>query len=92
MSLGGDIKSETGLVLDYDFENVKDGKVYDVSGNAYNGKITGAKVEKEDGKTWLKLDGRGKVETGLRSVDYPYTVQFDLKLPKDAADQRIFVF
>ncbi len=88
VSLGGDIKSETGLVLDYDFENVKDGKVYDVSGNAYNGKITGAKVEKEDGKTWLKLDGRGKVETGLRSVDYPYTVQFDLKLPKDAADQK----
>lgn len=88
VSLGGEIKSETGLVLDYDFENVKDGKVYDVSGNAYNGKITGAKVEKEDGKTWLKLDGNGKVETGLRSVDYPYTVQFDLKLPKDAKEKK----
>lgn len=88
VSLGGEIKSETGLVLDYDFENVKDGRVYDASGNAYNGKIAGAKVEKEDGKTWLKLDGNGKVETGLRSVDYPYTVQFDLKLPKDAKEKK----
>ena len=84
VSLGSDAKSETGLVLDYDFANVKDGKVYDASGNDYDGKITGAKTEEENGKTWLALDGKGKVETGLRSMDYPYTVQFDLKLPKDA--------
>lgn len=84
VSLGSDVKSETGLVLDYDFANVKDGKVHDASGNDYDGKITGAKVSEENGKTWLALDGNGKVETGLRSMDYPYTVQFDLKLPKDA--------
>ena len=83
VSLGSDVKSETGLVLDYDFANVKDGKVHDASGNDYDGKITDAKVEEENGKTWLKLDGNGKVETGLRSMDYPYTVQFALKLPKD---------
>ena len=84
VSLGSDAKSETGLVLDYDFANVKDGKVHDASGNDYDGKITGAKTEEENGKTWLALDGKGKVETGLRSMDYPYTVQFDLKIPKDA--------
>ena len=72
------------MFSDYDFANVKDGKVYDASGNDYDGKITGAKTEEENGKTWLALDGKGKVETGLRSMDYPYTVQFDLKLPKDA--------
>ena len=70
--------------MDYDFANVKDGKVYDASGNDYDGKITGAKTKKRKCKTWLALDGKGKVETGLRSMDYPYTVQFDLKLPKDA--------
>ncbi|WP_461815713.1 discoidin domain-containing protein [Faecalimonas sp.] len=83
VSLGREVKSKTGLVLDYDFANVKDGKVYDASGNKYNGKITGADVEKKDGKTWLKLTGNGKVETGIRSMDYPYTVQFDLHIPKD---------
>lgn len=84
VSLGSDIKSETGLILDYDFANVKDGKVFDASGNGYDGVITSAKVQKEEGKSWLQLDGDSEVTTDLRSVDYPYTVQFDLKLPKNS--------
>lgn len=40
VSLGADVDSETGLVLDYDFANVKEGKVYDASGNGYNGNIS----------------------------------------------------
>lgn len=80
---GFDIQSQGDLVLSYDFDNVKEGVVYDGSGNDYHGIITGATVEEMDGQSWLSLDGSGKIETTLRSLDYPYTAQFDLKLPKD---------
>lgn len=83
VATGADIKSKTGLVLDYDFANVKDGKVYDAAGNGYDGTLTNAAVSKEDGKTWLEFRGDGKIETELGSIDYPYTVQFDLKLAAD---------
>ena len=83
VSLGSDVKSETGLVLDYDFANVKDGSVYDGSGNAYNGTVQNAKVKEENGTVWLQLDGNTEVKTELRSMDYPYTVQFDLKLARE---------
>ena len=69
MSLGADVDSETGLVLDYDFANVKDGKVYDASGNGYNGNISDAKIKEEAGTAWLQLNGDTEVQTELRSMD-----------------------
>lgn len=90
---GFDIESESDLVLSYDFENVKEGVVYDGSGNDYHGVITGATVEKIDGQSWLTMDNVGRLETTLRSLDYPYTVQFDLRLPKDlelSEDMNLF--
>ena len=65
VSLASDAKSETGLVMDYDFANVKDGQVYDASGNGYNGAIKNAKVKEEDGTAWLQLDGSSEVTTCL---------------------------
>lgn len=68
------------------FKNVKSGEdgtvVYDAAGNGYNGTVINADVKEEDGKNWLDLNGDGSLTTGLRSVDYPYTVQFDLKVDK----------
>ena len=78
------VESASSLVLDYDFENIsEDGKtIYDASGNGYNGTVTGATVE--DG--WMTFDGKSLIETPLKTLSYPYTVSFDLKLSeKDGA-------
>lgn len=93
VSLGGDVDSETGLVLDYDFANVKDGRVYDASGNGYNGNISDAKIKEEAGTAWLQLNGDTEVQTELRSMDYPYTVQFELRLAKEGnGDGETYIF
>lgn len=93
MSLGADVDSETGLVLDYDFANVKDGRVYDASGNGYNGNISDAKIKEEAGTAWLQLNGDTEVQTELRSMDYPYTVQFELRLAKEGnRDGETYIF
>ena len=87
VTLASNIPSKTGLVLDYDFNNVKDQVVYDGSGNAYNGSIQGGIVKEQDGKAWLELDGQTAIKTGLQSIDYPYTVQFDLQLGKENGEE-----
>lgn len=93
VSLGSDVDSETGLVLDYDFANVKDGEVYDASGNGYNGNISDAKIKEEAGTAWLQLNGDTEVQTELRSMDYPYTVQFELRLAKEGnRDGETYIF
>lgn len=93
VSLGADVDSETGLVLNYDFANVKDGKVYDASGNGYNGNISDAKIKEEAGTAWLQLNGDTEVQTELRSMDYPYTVQFELRLAKEGnRDGETYIF
>ena len=90
---GADVDSETGLVLDYDFANVKEGKVYDASGNGYNGNISDAKIKEEAGTAWLQLNGDTEVQTELRSMDYPYTVQFELRLAKEGnGDGETYIF
>ena len=93
VSLGADVDSETGLVMDYDFANVKEGKVYDASGNGYNGNISDAKIKEEAGTAWLQLNGDTEVQTELRSMDYPYTVQFELRLAKEGnGDGETYIF
>lgn len=73
-----EVDSASSLVLDYDFQNVsKDGdKVYDASGNGYDATITQGSVE----GGWLTFDGSTLLETPLKTLSYPYTVSFDLKL------------
>ncbi|MCI7473498.1 MAG: discoidin domain-containing protein, partial [Clostridiales bacterium] len=73
-----EVDSKSALVLDYDFSNVsKDGKVvYDASGNGYDATLTGGTVK--DG--WLTFDGSSLMETPVRTLAYPYTLSFDLKL------------
>lgn len=73
-----EIESASSLVLDYDFENIStDGAiVYDTSGNGYNATVTGGSVE----NGWMTFDGETLLETPLKTLSYPYTVSFDLKL------------
>ena len=87
------IESKTNLVLEYDFSNLsEDGKtIYDASGNAYHGAVTGGEIAEKEKETMLKFDGQTKIQTPLTSLSYPYTVSFDLYLDgeeengKDAA-------
>lgn len=90
VSLGSDIPSKTSLVVDYDFDHASNNEVMDASGNGYNGKITNGEFKKEDGKTWLTFNGNGSLETSLRSIDYPYTVQFDVKVSDTSSDMILF--
>ena len=73
-----DVDSASSLVLDYDFHNVSaDGsKVYDASGNGYDATLTGGTVS----NGWLTFNGSTLLETPLKTLSYPYTVSFDLKL------------
>ena len=73
-----DVDSVSSLVLDYDFHNISDqgDKIYDASGNGYDATLTGGTVA--DG--WLTFDGSTLLETPLKTLSYPYTVSFDLKL------------
>ena len=72
------VDSISSLVLKYDFSQVSaDGKtVYDLSGNGYDATVTGGSFA--DG--WMTFDGDALLETPLKTLSYPYTVSFDVKL------------
>ena len=72
------VESASSLVLKYRFDRVSaDGKtVYDLSGNGYDAAVTGGSFE--DG--WMLFDGESLLETPLKTLSYPYTVSFDVRL------------
>lgn len=51
------MESVSDVVLDYDFANLSaDGEIiYDASGNAYNGEVSGGEKAEKDGETYLKF-------------------------------------
>ena len=85
------VESASSLVLKYDFEQISaDGKtVYDLSGNGYDAAVTGGSFE--DG--WMTFDGESLLETPLKTISYPYTVSFDVKLTaQDVNDKESSLF
>ena len=72
------VESVSSLVLKYDFDKVsEDGStVYDLSGNGYDAAVTGGTFA--DG--WMTFDGESLLQTPLKTLSYPYTVSFDVKL------------
>ena len=72
------VESASSLVLKYQFDRVSaDSKtVYDLSGNGYDATATGGTFA--DG--WMTFDGASLLETPLKTLSYPYTVTFDVKL------------
>ena len=77
-----DMESVSDVVLDYDFANLSaDGEIiYDASGNAYNGEVSGGEKVEKDGETYLKFDGNTVIRTPLTTLGYPYTMSFDVYL------------
>ena len=84
------VDSASSLVLKYDFEQVsEDGKtVYDLSGNGYDATVTGGSFA--DG--WMTFDGNSLLETPLRTLSYPYTVSFGVKLSGNANTKESSIF
>ena len=72
------VDSASSLVLKYDFDHISaDGNtVYDRSGNGYDAEVTGGSFA--DG--WMTFDGNSLLETPLKTLSYPYTVSFDIRL------------
>ncbi|MBQ8355212.1 MAG: S-layer homology domain-containing protein [Oscillospiraceae bacterium] len=72
------VDSASSLVLKYDFDHISaDGRtVYDRSGNGYDAAVTGGSFA--DG--WMTFDGESLLETPLKTLSYPYTVSFDIRL------------
>ena len=74
------IESETGTLVDYDFESVNGTTVNDHSGNAYDATLTnGSIVDGKDGKG-VSLSGNGYLSLPMDGIGFPYTVEFDIKL------------
>lgn len=82
-----EIESETSLVLDYDFANLSsDGlTVYDTSGNGYDGTFSSEAQVSEDG--YVTFDG-DKMVTPLKTLSYPYSVAFSLKVNGEQAEKN----
>lgn len=79
-----DTESKSALVAHYDFSNVSEdgGTVYDISGNGYDAALTGGTVS--DG--WLTFSGSDLMETPLKTIPYPFTLSFDVKLTQTDID------
>ena len=80
------VESASSLVLKYDFDKIsEDGKtVYDLSGNGYDAAVTGGSFA--DG--WMTFDGESLLNTPLKTLSYPYTVSFDVKLTAEDVNTR----
>ena len=78
------VDSASSLVLDYDFDHLSaDGMtVYDTSGNGYDGTLSEAGTVSEDG--YLRFEG-GKLSTPLKTLSYPYTVAFNVRVNAEQA-------
>ena len=84
------VESASSLVLKYDFDRVsEDGKtVYDLSGNGYDAAVTGGAFA--DG--WMTFDGESLLNTPLKTLSYPYTVSFDVKLNSNVNTEESSLF
>lgn len=79
------VESAAPLVAAYDFENVVDGIVADVSDGSYDGTLNGAYIK--DGA--LRLNGEGYLSLPFESIGYPYTAQFEITIDKVTPENAV---
>ncbi|WP_162207562.1 family 20 glycosylhydrolase [Thomasclavelia cocleata] len=72
------IRSNGEVIADYDFKDVDQGTVKDLSGNGYDAIVKELKVDLN--KNALLLDGKGYVSLPFDSIGYPYTVDFEMMI------------
>ncbi len=72
------VKSNSELVANYNFENVENGVIKDLSDNHYDANVVGLKVDSS--QKALLLDGKGYVSLPFNSIGYPYTIDFEMMI------------
>ena len=89
------IASVSEIVIDYDLSKTKttaEGLVVkDASGNGYDAVVKNGKIIEVDGKNMIQFDGNTLMTTPLTTLDYPYTVSFDVKVSEgNTKDSLLF--
>ena len=72
------IRSNNEVIANYDFKDVEQGTVKDLSGNGYDATVT--KLKLDSNQNALLLDGNGFVSLPFDSIGYPYTVDFEMMI------------
>lgn len=72
------VKSNSETVVKYNFDEVENGVVKDLSGNDYDASVIGLKTDSNQKS--LLLDGKGYVSLPFDSIGYPYTVDFEMMI------------
>ena len=77
------IKSASETVADYDLaktESTAEGIVVkDASGNGYDAVVKNGTIVEVNGEAMIQFDGNTLMTTPLTTLDYPYTISFDVK-------------
>lgn len=80
------VESKGDLVANYNFEEVNNNIVKDLSDNKYGSTLAnGSIVEKVNGNA-MRLQGDGYLSLPMDSIGYPYTVQMDVKLDENTPE------
>ena len=69
--------NEDGVIAEYDFGNVENGKVKDIANNL-DATVNGLSVNKVGENSVLTLDGEGYLSLPIEQIGFPYTVSFGL--------------
>ena len=85
------VNSETQTLVNLNFEDVDGNTVYDLSDNHLDATVTNGSFTEENGSTVLSFDGNGSMSLPVKSIGFPYTASFDLKVTEaPAANTRLF--
>ena len=74
------VASNNEKVVEYDFENIADGSVKDLSGNDYDATINNLEVVEENGNKVLQFNQNGSLSLPFDSIGFPYSISFDFCL------------
>lgn len=86
-TVGRNVKSNTELVLKYDFDN---NDVNDSSSNEYDGAIENPQFANRNENKALKFNGNNVLETPLTGISYPYTASFDINVDSIGKEMDVF--
>ena len=72
------VKSNSDVVVKYDFANVENNVAKDLSENHYDANIINLKTDSD--QKALLLDGNGYISLPFDSIGYPYTIEFEMMI------------
>ncbi|MEG1204902.1 MAG: discoidin domain-containing protein [Angelakisella sp.] len=85
------VATQGDVVAHFDFEEISNNVVTDLSANRYNAKVTNLTTVSGETGNALKLDGKGFMSLPFSSKGYPYTVSFDMLIDEETpADAIMF--